>query len=142
MQAGFCFLVIEGFAVDAVASGFFGLIEEPVGQGEHLPQVDGTLAEAPRIAAAHRRLAGQIVKGQFLQVPLEPFYIVLERRLFPKRQDQEFVAAIAVDPIIREDMAQKSADAGQDIITEYMTVGIIEKFELVDIADHDTNRLS
>lgn len=31
MQAGFCFLVIEGFAVDAVASGLFGLIEETVG---------------------------------------------------------------------------------------------------------------
>lgn len=31
MQADFCFLVIEGFAVDAVAAGFFSLIEEMVG---------------------------------------------------------------------------------------------------------------
>ena len=39
-------------------------------------------------------------------------------------------------------MAQKPADAGQDIIAEYMAISIIEKFKPVDVANHDTNRLS
>lgn len=55
----------------------------------------------------------------------------------------EFIASIAVDIVIREDMAQKPADAGQDI-AEYMAINCLEGTGNGPVIWQvsDTNRLS